>query len=73
MRLSKDRLPFLIELARTYGDVVPFRIGGQQLVLLVHPDDVRDVLVTHQKLFTKGKALERSKQLIGNGLLTSEG
>ena len=73
LRMRRERIPFFQDLARTYGDVVSFRIGGQQLVLLSHPDDIRDVLVTHQRLFTKGQALERSKQLIGTGLLTSEG
>ena len=73
MRMRRDRIPFLEEMARDYGDVVPFRIGPQRLVLVSHPDDIRDILVTHQKQFTKGRALERSKELLGNGLLTSEG
>ena len=73
IRMRRDRIPFLEEMARNYGDVVPFRIGPQRLVLVSHPDDIRDILVTHQKQFTKGRALERSKELLGNGLLTSEG
>jgi cytochrome P450 len=60
-------------MAHEHGDISQMRIGGQRIVLLTHPDDIRDVLVTHQKLFAKGQALERAKQLIGNGLLTSEG
>ncbi|MEI6739068.1 MAG: cytochrome P450 [Gemmatimonadaceae bacterium] len=72
-RLAKDRLPFFQELARKYGDVVPMRIAGQTIVLLRHPDDIQDLLVTHQKRFAKGRALERAKELIGDGLLTSEG
>lgn len=73
MRMSRDRIAFFTDAAARYGDVVPMRFRGQQVVLLVHPDDIRDVLVTHQKNFTKSRALERAKQLIGNGLLTSEG
>src|SRR6187549_3061661 len=73
IRMRRDRIPFLEEMARDYGDVVPFRIGPQRLVLVSHPDDIRDILVTHQKQFTKGRALERSKELLGSGLLTSEG
>lgn len=72
-RLSRERIAFLTEIAANYGDVIPFRVGGQLIVLLKHPDDIRDILVTHQKNFTKGQALERSKKLVGNGLLTSEG
>jgi len=71
--VSHRRLDLLRELARDYGDVSSFRIANQRVVLLTHPDDIRDVLVTHQRLFAKGKALERAKQLMGDGLLTSEG
>ncbi|HEX3644449.1 MAG TPA: cytochrome P450, partial [Vicinamibacterales bacterium] len=34
---------------------------------------IRDVLVTHSRNFTKSRGLERSKRLLGQGLLTSEG
>ncbi|HZB44448.1 MAG TPA: cytochrome P450, partial [Pyrinomonadaceae bacterium] len=60
-------------LARQYGDVAQFRIGPQKAFLLSHPDHVRDVLVTHHERFHKGRALQRSKRLLGEGLLTSEG
>jgi cytochrome P450 len=68
-----ERLPFLMSLPRRYGDVVPFTLATQRVVLLSHPDDIRDVLVTHQRLFMKGRGLQRAKRLIGEGLLTSEG
>ena len=73
LQMRRGRIAFFTQLAASYGDVVPFRITGQQLVQLTHPDDIRDVLVTYQRQFIKGRALERAKQLIGNGLLTSEG
>ncbi len=73
LRITRDRIGFFAECAAQYGDVVAFRMGGQQLVLLGNPDDIRDVLVTNQKNFTKGQALDRAKILVGNGLLTSEG
>jgi cytochrome P450 len=73
-RLSgRDRLAFLEGLPTRYGDVCSFRAGGRRIVLLSHPDDIRDVLVTHQRRFMKGRALQRAKRLIGDGLLTSEG
>jgi cytochrome P450 len=73
-RLSgRDRLGFLESLPARYGDVCSFRAGGRRIVLLSHPDDIRDVLVTHQRRFMKGRALQRAKRLIGDGLLTSEG
>lgn len=68
-----NRLDFFTPLPARYGDVVSWRIGRQRIVLLVHPDDIRDVLVTNQRMFVKGRALQRAKRLIGEGLLTSEG
>jgi cytochrome P450 len=38
-----------------------------------HPQYVRDILVTNNRNFAKGRGLERTKRLLGNGLLTSEG
>src|SRR5690606_12172734 len=59
--------------ARRHGDVAVFRLGPQPTVLLSHPDHIREVLVTNSKNFTKGRALQRTKRLLGEGLLTSEG
>ncbi|MGI8496920.1 MAG: cytochrome P450 [Gemmatimonadaceae bacterium] len=70
---TRDRLGFLTRLAREHGDIARIRIGPQALVLLSHPDHIRDVLITHNRNFVKGRGVERSKRLLGNGLLTSEG
>jgi cytochrome P450 len=37
-----------------------------------HPDYIRDVLVTQNANFAKGRALEKAKRILGEGLLTSE-
>ncbi len=73
LRMSRERIALLRRMAHTYGDVSEITLGKQRIVLLTNPDDIRDVLVTHQKLFRKGQALERAKVLVGDGLLTSEG
>ena len=70
---SRDPLKFLARMAREHGDVVRFRAGPQRVFLLNHPDHVRDILVTHHERFIKGRALQRAKRLLGEGLLTSEG
>jgi cytochrome P450 len=56
-----------------YGDVVYMHMGGEDVFLLSDPRHIRDVLVTHQRSFIKGRGLERAKRLLGTGLLTSEG
>ena len=73
LAFRRDPLSFLTSLARDYGDIVHFRMGPQHTYLLNHPDLVKDVLVTNQDAFMKGRALQRSKRLLGEGLLTSEG
>jgi cytochrome P450 len=69
----RDPLEFLHQLSKRYGDVSSFRIGPQLLVLINDPEAIRDVLVTNQRSFKKGRGLERTKPLLGEGLLTSEG
>jgi cytochrome P450 len=66
-------LEFLCETAKQYGDLPYFRLGPYHAYLVNHPDLVRDILVTNQANFTKSRALQRAKILLGQGLLTSEG
>src|SRR6478672_2965663 len=66
-------LDFFTRLARTYGDVSSYRMAGEQLFLVNEPRLIKDILVTHHRNFTKSRGLERSKRLLGEGLLTSEG
>lgn len=73
LAFRRDPLKFLTRLAREHGDIVPFRMGPQHVLLLNHPDLVKDALVTRADCFHKGRALQRSKRLLGEGLLTSEG
>jgi cytochrome P450 len=72
LKFRNSPLTFLEELARKYGDVVYFRLGPQPAYFLNHPDFVKQVLVTGDSGFMKGRALQRSKRLLGEGLLTSE-
>jgi cytochrome P450 len=70
---GKDPLAFFSGLAHTYGDVSHVRLAYEHLYLLNAPPLVKDLLVTNQKSFVKGRGLESAKRLLGNGLLTSEG
>jgi cytochrome P450 len=70
---GRDPLAFFTNLARTYGDLVYVHTAGERLFLVNHPQYIRDILVTHQHKFMKGRGLVRSKRVLGEGLLTSEG
>jgi cytochrome P450 len=66
-------LAFFCNIAHTYGDLASYRMAGELLFLVSDPAMVKDILVTNARNFTKSRGLERTKRLLGNGLLTSEG
>ncbi len=72
LAFARDPLRFLTSMSRSYGDVAHFGLGSQSFFLLSHPDYIKDVLVTHNGSFMKGRGLQRAKRLLGEGLLTSE-
>ncbi len=68
----RDPIGYLRQAAAEHGDVVRLPITRQPLFLINHPDLIKDIFVTRQKQFKKGRGLERAKKLLGEGLLTSE-
>jgi cytochrome P450 len=70
--MQRDPLNFLTRAARENGDVVHFTFGPQHLYLVNEPELIREVLVTQGRSFMKGRALQRTKMVLGEGLLTSE-
>jgi cytochrome P450 len=72
IRFRRDPLSFLQRLVKQYGDFVRFPMGGQLMSFVNDPESIQDVLVTYNSNFVKGRALQRAKRLLGQGLLTSE-
>jgi cytochrome P450 len=70
---GRDPLAMFQGFARRYGDITRFKLGAERCYLLNHPSYIKDVLVTHQRNFTKSRGLERARKLLGDGLLTAEG
>src|SRR6185369_2591302 len=68
----KDPTGFLTRLAQL-GDVASFRMGPQRAFFINDPAYIRDLFVVNADRFIKGRALQRAKTLLGDGLLTSEG
>src|SRR4051812_41983627 len=60
IRFRMDPLSFLHKFGEQYGDLVEFHLSGQHMFFVRHPDDIHDVLVTHNSNFVKGRALQRS-------------
>jgi cytochrome P450 len=71
--MQNDPVPFLMRVAHEHGDIVQFRIGGQIIVLVNHPDLIREMLVTRHRSFRKNHVLRRANAVIGDGLFTSDG
>jgi cytochrome P450 len=69
----RDPIRSLETLAREHGDVVHWTFGGTDAYLLKDPDHIRRVLVADHRAFMKGRALQVTKRVLGEGLLTSEG
>lgn len=72
MMPGSDPLGTFSGLAREYGDLSYFRLGGERVFFVNHPDLIKQVLVTDGAKYAKGRALERARRLLGNGLLTAD-
>ena len=73
LSMGGDPLAYLAGVAADHGDIACIRALGRTVILVSRPDLIQDVLVTHQSKFKKGPALHRTRFLLGDGLLTSEG
>ena len=73
--MRRDPLAFFTQLAREHGDIVRFKLGddAQDVYFLNHPDYIREVLITQDRNFTKWFAVDRIKEVLGQGLFVSEG
>jgi cytochrome P450 len=60
-------------LAETYGDIARYKIGPHHIVFLNHPEYIREVLVVQNDNFIKERTVQRTKMLLGEGMITSEG
>jgi cytochrome P450 len=61
-----------LESIRAQGTMVRTRVGPRPLLVISEPAAIEAMLTSHD-VFMKGRALERAKRLLGDGLLTSEG
>jgi cytochrome P450 len=70
--MQRDPIPFFTAIARDYGDIAQVRVFGRPIILVNHPDLIRELLVTQHRSFHKSLVLQRTKIILGEGLLTSE-
>ena len=72
---TDDSLERMVELFALHGDIYRVYVPARQshTYVIHHPDDVKRVLVSNHRNYTKGLGLDRVKILLGKGLMTSEG
>src|SRR3954470_5318357 len=72
---TDDSLERMTGLFAKHGDIYRVFAPSRKSYTYVinHPDDVKRVLVSNHKNYTKGTGLDRVKILLGNGIMTSEG
>lgn len=71
--MRSDTLKLFSELAANYGELACVQLGPQRVCLVTDPQLIQRILVNDNKLFKKGRFLEMARELLGDGLLTSEG
>jgi cytochrome P450 len=62
---------YFAEFGDIYRVFAPSR--GTFNYVINHPDDIKRVLLSNHRNYTKGEGMERVKILLGNGIMTSEG
>lgn len=75
LRRVRPANPILLfqQLARDYGDIAHYKLAWNHIVFLNHPDYIREVLVVQNDNFIKERTVQRTKMLLGEGMITSEG
>jgi cytochrome P450 len=75
IRMLRDRrmTDFLEHAAGEAPDLVHFRLGREHAYLVGDPELVRELFGALGRVTAKGRGLEQSRRLLGQGLLTSEG
>ncbi len=69
----RSPMDFLDVLVASGASTVPLRMGPERVLLVDDATQVWELLTTHARHTGKGRGLVRARQLLGEGLLTSEG
>jgi cytochrome P450 len=72
---TDETLALMKECFAAHGDI--YRVfsptRGRFDYVINHPDDIKRVLLSNHRNYTKGGGMDRVKILLGNGIMTSEG
>jgi cytochrome P450 len=71
--VSQGLIPFVESAWRQLGDCFEFRVPGESIKVIVHPDDVEAMLLRRRHKYIKGASYDQFRRLVGLGLVSSEG
>ena len=71
--MRRDPLAWFAGLRERYGGLAALRLGPVRYLGVNDPELIRQVLVDDARGYKKGLVLERTRAVLGEGLLTSEG
>jgi cytochrome P450 len=73
--LSRDPLAFMEYAAKTYGDVVRYRLAKYSFYLVTHPDGVQRILQDNYRNYTRNGSViwDALKPAFGSPLIVSDG
>lgn len=69
----KGMLQFFLEAWQKKGDIIRFKLGPVDNILLVEPAYIQHVLVKNAANYNKGISMDKLKLSLGEGLFASEG
>lgn len=73
LTVLRDPLRSFLEATRAYGDVVKFKLGPFDYVLLNSAEGVKHLLIDQAKNYVKSRSYDGLRLVLGEGLVTSEG
>lgn len=71
--MRRDPLRFLQQVQRQYGDVATLRFFDRPVILFSRPDDAHFFLVERARHFAAAAGRQELRNLLGDGLLTTDG
>ena len=70
----EGNLGWMMNIWRQHGDLTHVRVGSQSFFLVVHPEHVRRISVTHRQNYDKAQSYDVVRELLlGNGIVTATG
>jgi cytochrome P450 len=70
---AKNLLAYLDDRWHRYGDIFRIHVMGRPMLVITHPNELKDVLWTKRHNYVKGSAYQSTRRILGDGLVTLEG